>query len=893
MAACNHSLRFLLRSLTVPKRRREEEKQAVFLLLWEKIVVCTFFLVSSEVPALSAWLYRGSSLGNQLKERISQLTRSFLTPSEGHDRCLTCLDREHAEMAFVDGSCPHCVRMSMAALRLRLSCLRRLPSAPSRPGSSGSMSSVAKLVRKKGNLTVTVRNALPGQPPWNSDSSRHPVELPKESAGSSRGKPCISFCAPEEDRISIAASEEGLMPDEAEESVEKLPAVAAAQLEANAELAAMLFRAAKSIGLVVRKPPSSEPSRLDDWFLGSRRDSNQPCPVPVPFFPEVHELLTKTCKVPYSTRTRPGSSLLTTGQPGDTWMFPRWSAYSAAGQDSSALHALAIQVKVHALAMQVHQAQALKQLHEGRPDKGVMQELRTVTDFAFRVTKVTARSLGQMADADKVRFLDMPVSQAGLFGDTVEDFAQQFSAAFVCSSPRLLHLLRLRLRLLHLRSLQLLCEGDELAVGWERSPLLRCRTQQEQPASRRSNPETGDPEMGEIALRGTSTSAPLPPGDGRGLVSLLLPTRVLSLQDQGQKVYAAACSSTFLWDATPPTLSHLPPHGCPTFGASPPPLIPLARRLEAWLSLPNPSRWLIWTVRLGYAIQFTRRPPRFRGILFISVHSDTDASVLHAEIAVLLAKDTIEPVPSAKMKLGFYSPYFIVPKKNGGLRPILDLRVLNRSLLKMPFKMLTPKCIISCIRRQDWFAAIDLKDAPFLRFAFEGRAYQYKVLPFGLGLLHMRPLQHWLCGWIPRWAWHCGTFRVSVTPECHLFFSPWSDMVFLRWHINCLELLAVFLALCRFRLILRGEHVIVRMDNMATVAYINHQGGLRSRRKSQLTRHLPPEAPLGTDALAHSWPWGLIKYAFPPVSLLAQNLCKIWEDEEQVLLAAPYWPTRT
>ncbi len=46
---------------------------------------------------------------------------------------------------------------------------------------------------------------------------------------------------------------------------------------------------------------------------------------------------------------------------------------------------------------------------------------------------------------------------------------------------------------------------------------------------------------------------------------------------------------------------------------------------------------------------------------------------------------------------------------------------------------------------QDWFAAIDLKDAyfhvsillrhrPFLRFAFEGRAWQYRVLPFGLSL---------------------------------------------------------------------------------------------------------------------------------------------------------------
>ncbi len=53
------------------------------------------------------------------------------------------------------------------------------------------------------------------------------------------------------------------------------------------------------------------------------------------------------------------------------------------------------------------------------------------------------------------------------------------------------------------------------------------------------------------------------------------------------------------------------------------------------------------------------------------------------------------------------------------------------------------------------------------------------------------------------------------------------------------------------------------------------------------------EATLGTDALAHSWPRGLRKYAFSPVSLLAQTLCKIREDEEQVLLVAPYWPNRT
>ncbi len=186
------------------------------------------------------------------------------------------------------------------------------------------------------------------------------------------------------------------------------------------------------------------------------------------------------------------------------------------------------------------------------------------------------------------------------------------------------------------------------------------------------------------------------------------------------------------------------PHRCPTTGTSVAPLVPLARSLGAWLALPSPSRWLLRTIRLGYAIQFARRPPKFRGIRFTSV-KPADAPVLRAEIAVLLAKDAIEPVPPADMRSGLFSPYFIVPKKGGGLRPILDLRVLNRALHKLPFKMLTQKRIFGCVRPLDWFAAIDLKDTyfhvsilprhrPFLRFAFEGQAYQYKVLPFGLSL---------------------------------------------------------------------------------------------------------------------------------------------------------------
>ncbi len=124
-------------------------------------------------------------------------------------------------------------------------------------------------------------------------------------------------------------------------------------------------------------------------------------------------------------------------------------------------------------------------------------------------------------------------------------------------------------------------------------------------------------------------------------------------------------------NAGPSVPSSLTPIRCTTAGTSIVTLEPLARRLESWLALPSPSRWLTHTIRLGYAIQFARRPPKFSGVLETALAA-RNAPVLREEITVLLAKDAIEPVPPAEMRQGFFSPYFIVPKKGGGLRPILD-----------------------------------------------------------------------------------------------------------------------------------------------------------------------------------------------------------------------------
>ncbi len=145
------------------------------------------------------------------------------------------------------------------------------------------------------------------------------------------------------------------------------------------------------------------------------------------------------------------------------------------------------------------------------------------------------------------------------------------------------------------------------------------------------------------------------------------------------------------------------------------------------------------------------------------------------------------------------------------------------------------------------------------------------VLP--LGLLHMRPFLWWMkelyqplalsgcravaldpfyngrtplfsrAGWewvrstIAIWSWRTHQWRAGARSSKADRRGEWTGE-FLSWHINCLELRAVFLALMYFLPVLGGYHVIVRTDNMAVVSNINRQEGSRSRTLDRLARRL-------------------------------------------------------
>jgi len=126
------------------------------------------------------------------------------------------------------------------------------------------------------------------------------------------------------------------------------------------------------------------------------------------------------------------------------------------------------------------------------------------------------------------------------------------------------------------------------------------------------------------------------------------------------------------------------------------------------------------------------------------------------EVIALLAKRAIEHASGP----GFRSRLFTIPKKTGDLRPVLNLRPLNRFVQSDSFKMETIQMVCTMITKHDYLTSIDLKDAflhilispafrKYLQFEWKGQIFQFRTLPFGLSLSPLvftkvlRPVLRW------------------------------------------------------------------------------------------------------------------------------------------------------
>ena len=169
--------------------------------------------------------------------------------------------------------------------------------------------------------------------------------------------------------------------------------------------------------------------------------------------------------------------------------------------------------------------------------------------------------------------------------------------------------------------------------------------------------------------------------------------------------------------------------------------------LKAWEKITS-DVWTRSVVRSGYRIQLRVLPRLFLSPPRWCTRMPQDPvklEILRDEVKSLLQKRAIEEVTKDHPRRGFFSRIFLVQKRSGGWRPVIDLSRLNQFVLCPHFKMETLNSIRQALQKGDWVTSLDLKDAYFhicvhhrswryLRFIFEGKMYQFRVLPFGLSV---------------------------------------------------------------------------------------------------------------------------------------------------------------
>ncbi|KAI2666668.1 enzymatic polyprotein [Labeo rohita] len=604
-------------------------------------------------------------------------------------------------------------------------------------------------------------------------------------------------------------------------------------------------------------------------------------------------------------------------------------ACAASGQAASTLHAMAI--------LQVYQAKVLKDLHEGVPNSELLHELRSATDYALQAMKVTAQALGRamstmvvqerhlwlnlakMRDAEKVHFLEAPISQAGLFGDIVEAFAQQFSAQAPAQLRRSSNLRLLR--------------AEEGPLRERLRPRNLPVLQLDPPKRLRSIPETSSPgKRDRLTCPG--------PHSTRERVLDSASTRqtatTWSIKEQFPSSLGVMHSTSGpLYDGQmlcPPfrTCGHTPtlfPHV-------------LTQRAHSD-DLPSQADPLFGSFAFeGRAYQYKVLP------FGLSLSPGVFTKVAEAALA---------PLREMGIRILNYLDDWLILAHSWDLVCIHRDMVLNH-LAQLGLRVNWEKSKLSPAQRIS-FLGVELdsvsSDAPGAHGilsrghtagfdAHETAATLASYPSPEIGVAPERVSDASKTGW-------------GATCNGQAASGVWTGPR-LHWHINCLELLAVLLALRSFRPMIQGKHVLVRSDNTATVAYINHQGGVRSFRMSQLARHLllwsqhrlrclhathiPGEAnrfarrrveappPVGPTDLGlirpgtsrflcltgiHPLPAVVRSNRGPPRyrctgTQLAEGPAQVCvspsephhtdtvqsrEDKEQILLVAPFWPKRT
>ena len=116
-------------------------------------------------------------------------------------------------------------------------------------------------------------------------------------------------------------------------------------------------------------------------------------------------------------------------------------------------------------------------------------------------------------------------------------------------------------------------------------------------------------------------------------------------------------------------------------------------------------------------------------------------TIIDQEIQKLLSMKVIKEVKHDLNE--FISPIFVIPKKDGDYRMILNLKELNEFIAYRHFKMEHFETVLKLVKPGTFFASIDIRHAYYsifiapehqvkLRFMKSGKVYQYQALPNGI-----------------------------------------------------------------------------------------------------------------------------------------------------------------
>lgn len=179
----------------------------------------------------------------------------------------------------------------------------------------------------------------------------------------------------------------------------------------------------------------------------------------------------------------------------------------------------------------------------------------------------------------------------------------------------------------------------------------------------------------------------------------------------------------------------------PTVGVTPQVGCRLRSYLDVWRRVTT-DEWVLQVIEVGYQPSFLTQPPLAVFPIGFTPPSDLRKwEFLNEEVRSLVRKGAVFEVPNPGP--GFYSNLFLVPKRTGGWRPVINLSRLNRFLIVPHFKMESTRAVSAAVRPGDWAISIDLSDAyfhiplnpvfqPYTRFVWSGRVYQFRALCFGL-----------------------------------------------------------------------------------------------------------------------------------------------------------------